>query len=218
MVRVYGMSVVGLPDPKEQPELMKDFSEERKKKILRYMRTDSRKQGLGAGILLNHVLKQHGYRMEDITYGSHGKPEIQGLFFNLSHSHDYILCVVSEKPVGCDIEKVGLLRPKVADRYFTSYEADYLNQFSDEEKAKVFYRIWTMKESYTKMTGEGIQSGLKRCEFRMGDAVSVFLDGKRCDCYIKEYDLDGYKVSVCAEENHFSEGIEFKSNEGARIC
>lgn len=215
MVQVYGLSVVGLPDPKERPELMKDFSEERKKKILRYMRTDSRKQGLGAGILLNQILKQHGYRMEDITYGPHGKPEIRGLFFNLSHSHDYILCAVSEKPVGCDIEKVDLLRPRVAERYFTAYETDYLNQGSDEEKAEEFYRIWTMKESFTKMTGEGIQSGLKRCEFRMGDAVHVFLDGERYNCHMKEYNLEGYKVSVCAEESHFSEVIEFKLNEGA---
>ncbi len=218
MVRVYGMSVIGLPDPKDHPELMKDFSDERKKKILRYMRTDSRKQGLGAGLLLNQVLRQYGFHMEDITYGAHGKPEVKGLFFNLSHSHDYILCAVSDHPVGCDIEKIGLLRPKLANRYFTDYEVDYLNQYGDIEKEDAFYRIWTMKESYVKMMGEGIQLGLKRCEFQIGDSVCVYLDGKQSDCHIKEYRLEGYKVSVCAKESHFSEDIEFKSNEGILIC
>ena len=209
MVHVYGMCVEGLPDPKEHPELMKDFSLERKEKTLRYLQAKDRRQSLGAGLLLNRVLQRHGFCMDDMIFGEHGKPEISGLCFNMSHSHDYVICVVSDKAVGCDIEKVGKLREKMAERYFTDKEAAFLNAFKEEEKTDVFYRIWTMKESYVKMTGEGIQLGFKRCEFQMDDSVNVYRDGALCDCFIKEYPLDGYKVAICAQENTFSNAIEF---------
>ena len=209
MVQVYGMSVVGLPDPKEYPEMMKDFSVERKEKILRYNKVQDRGQGLAAGLLLNHVLKCHGFCMDEIIYGEHGKPEIKGLFFNLSHSHDYVLCVVNEKPVGCDIEKIGDFKKKLAEHYYTTQEVDYLNGLKDEEKASEFYRIWTMKESYMKMTGEGLSLGLKRCEFRFEESVQVFQDGEKCDCHIQEYVIDGYKATVCAKENDFAETIQW---------
>ena len=209
MVQVYGMSVIGLPDPKEHPEMMGDFSIERKEKILRYMKVRDRRQGLAAGLLLNHVLKCHGLCMDDILYGDHGKPEIGGLFFNLSHSHDYVLCAVSEKPVGCDVEKIGNYRKKLAEHYYTAHEADYLNGLQDEEKAEAFYRIWTMKESYMKMTGEGLSLGLKRCEFHFGSSIHVYQDGERCDCHMQEYAVDGYKVTVCAKEKDFAETIQW---------
>ena len=209
MVRLYGMSVVGLPDPMEHPEMMKDFSLERKEKIKRFKQPESRRQSLGAGLLLNHVLHSHGFHMDDVTYAVHGKPQIDGFHFNMSHSGDYIICAVSENSVGCDVEKVSDLPQNIAERYFTSKEVAYLNQLGDAEKVNEFYRIWTMKESYLKMTGEGLQFGMNRCAFRIGTVVEVYQDDEKQDCHMKEYRLNGYKVTVCAKEDIFNENIEF---------
>lgn len=209
MVHVYAINVTGLPDPKEYPEVMRNLPDKRKEKILRYLQVKDRKQSFGAGLLLHQVLLRNGFRMSDITYGPHGKPELDGIYFNLSHSHDYAVCVVGDKPVGCDVEKIDKIRERIAERFFTKKEVQYLDQLKGEEKDQEFFRLWTMKESYMKMTGEGMQLGLNRLEFRMDPVVQVYRDGEACPCYIKEYEIPGYKLTVCAEENDFSDMIEF---------
>ena len=58
-----------------------------------------------------------------------------------------------------------------------------------------------------KMTGEGMSLGLDRFEFDMDGQPTVKRDGAICDCHIKEYELPGYKVAVCAESADFAETL-----------
>ena len=208
MVHVYIANVRDLPDPKEYPGIMGELSEERKKKILRYRRDADRKQSLGAGLLLYHVLKEHGFDAGKMSYGPHGKPEINGIYFNLSHSYDYVVCAVSHRPVGCDIEKTEKIRENIAEHFFTENEVRYLNIFEEKARLDEFYRMWTLKESYMKMTGEGMSLPLKAFDIQIGESIQIYREGKRCDCFIKEYEIAGYKVSVCAEETVFAQEIE----------
>lgn len=196
-----------LPDPKNNSELMDELTEKRKEKILRYKLEKDRKQSLGAGLLLKHCLEEYGVNVEDIYYGVNGKPEVEGICFNLSHSQDMVVCVISEEPVGCDIERIGMLREGIAERYFTDSEAKHLAQFEGDAKKEEFYRLWTMKESYMKMTGEGSSLALNRFEFVFEDEIKVFRDNVLCSCKIKEYPISGYKLTVCAEEDDFADSI-----------
>ena len=174
MVKVYLLNVSQLPDPKEFPEILYGLDERRVNKILRYRQKKDRKLSLGAGILMKKCLSEKGISLEDVYYGPNGKPEVMGTFFNLSHSCDMVICAVSEKPVGCDIEKIHEVREGIAERFFSDIEIRYLNQFEEDKKTDEFYRIWTMKESYLKMTG-----------------------------HIMEYDVAGYKMSVCSTDDKF---------------
>jgi len=207
MVYVYVADIKDLPDPLEAPESMDGLSEKRKEKIHRYLYPKDRKQSLGAGLLLNEVLSLHGVLVDDIVYGENGKPKIPGICFNLSHSEDMVICAVSEKPIGCDVEKVKEANLKVADRFFTEKEVEYLNALDKDNRADAFFRLWTMKESYMKMTGEGMKLALDQFEFVFEEPVKVFRNGEICPCFIKEYELPGYKVSVCAEDGEFAEII-----------
>lgn len=209
MVYVYAADVSQLPDPIEYPEVLQGVPEERKQKTLRGIRPDSRKQSLGAGLLLRHVLHLHGITQEDIRCGENGKPEVHGICFNLSHSHDMVVCAVSEKAVGCDIEKIAGMREHLAERFFCKEEILHLETFASTERDSEFFRIWTMKESYMKMTGEGMRLPLNRFELLLGDTVKVRRDGKIQPCLIKEYDIPGYKLTVCAEEMEFAEEVEY---------
>lgn len=207
MVKVYVMAVENLPDPKEFPQIMEGLSDKRKEKILCFKRTINRKQSLGAGLLLKHILGEYNLNFEDMYYGEKGKPEIKGIHFNLSHSEDMVVCAVSEKAVGCDVEKVGEYRNGIAERYFTENEIAYLNLFDGEESKEEFYRLWTMKESYLKMTGEGVTIPLNQIEFLVNENIQVYRDNIACDCIIKEYNIPGYKLTVCAKENVFADNI-----------
>ena len=203
MVCVYVSNIKDLPDPLEFPKSMDGLSEKRKEKICRCMYPKDRKQSLGAGLLLNKVLSLHGVLADDIVSGENGKPQIQGICFNLSHSEDMVICTVSEKPVGCDVEKIKEINLKIADRFFSKKEVEYLKTFDEKNRTDVFFRLWTMKESYIKMTGEGMRLSLDQFEIIFDEDVKVFRNGQRCACFIKEYELPGYKLSVCAEEKEF---------------
>lgn len=210
MVYVYAANVKNLPDPIEAPEIMEGLPEERKQKIASCKQLKDRKQSLGAGLLLKQVLLLHGVSMGKLLYGENGKPEMEGIHFNLSHSHDMVVCVLSSQPVGCDIEKIKEKNDRIeriANRFFTGKECTYLNAFQDNEKNQAFFRIWTIKESYIKMTGEGLRLGLDRFEIVFGKEVELYREGERCSCTIQEYEIPEYKVSVCAEEREFSECI-----------
>ena len=204
MVKVFLLNVNELPDPKECPEVLSGLEEKRIEKIMRYRQEKDRKQSLGAGILLKKCLNERGISVDEIRYGEHGKPEVEGCFFNLSHSQDMAVCVISDSLVGCDIERINSERKGIAERFFTENEIQYLNQFDEKAQNVEFYRLWTMKESYLKMTGEGTSFPLNRVEFKIGECVEVYRDGKLCECHIKEYDIDGYKLTICSMGDKFT--------------
>jgi len=209
MVSIYITNVLDLPDPKENPDLLSHFPKERRKKTLRYRQEKDRKQSLGAGALLRYILQSRKIEETETIYGEHGKPEMPGIYFNISHSGDYVVCAVGDGIVGCDIEKIGQFRGSVVKRFFTEKETSYINAFSGERKNEEFYRLWTMKESYVKMTGEGLTLDSKRIEFSLGENVQVYRDGVKVSCTIKEYLLSGYKLTVCSEDVDFAEEVEF---------
>ena len=186
---------------------------DRKEKILRYRQEHARKQSLGAGLLLNRVLSSYGKKIEDITYNPYGKPEVSGIHFNLSHSEDLVICAISEKPVGCDVEKMKECHEDIAERFFTKEEVSFLKKFHGEEKREAFYRIWTLKESYVKMIGEGIHLPFDQFEIipkkESENKMDVTKNGAVCACYLREYSVPGYKMAVCAEESGFVSEIEY---------
>ena len=208
MVCVYVLKVQDLPDPAAEPGVMEGLWEERKEKILLYKLEQSRKQSLGAGLLLKWALKKHGAAVEQLSYGANGKPEAEGVFFNLSHSGQWAVCAIGDGPVGCDVEEIASVREGIAERFFTENEVQYLAQFEGERRNEEFFRLWTLKESYMKMTGEGMSLGLDRFEFDMDGQPTVKRDGAICDCHIKEYELPGYKLAVCAASADFAETLQ----------
>lgn len=212
MIYLYALDIRGLPDPLESPALLHDISSSRRKKALEYVKEDDRKRCLGAGILLARILPLYGESPERITYGPVGKPKAENVNFNLSHSGDLVICAVGGKAVGCDIERTGKEPEGVAERFFHRSEVEYLQRFWGAERDRTFYRLWTLKESYIKMTGEGMNLLLQDFELLMeGERIQVRRAGEILPCYITEYDIPGYHVAVCAEEKDFAGSVRFVS-------
>jgi len=212
MVHLYAADIRNLPDPKEYPEMFQYVSSQRKSKTMKYLQADDRKRCLGAGILLEEILPRHGASPGAITLSPEGKPEAEGIYFNLSHSDDLVICAVGEKMVGCDIEKIGDEPKGVAKHFFHQKEAEYLNSFEGVRRTEAFYRLWTLKESYIKMTGEGLRLPLDSFEILIeGEKVLVRRTGEILPCHIMEYAIPGYKISVCAEEEQFAAHITLHS-------
>ena len=210
MVKVYGTDIRKLPDPREVPELLWELTEERRERTLRYRQPEDRKRSLGAGLLLAKILPCYGVSPEAVRRGEDGKPHVEGCCFNLSHSGDVAVCAVGVEPVGCDVEKIAGAPRRVAERFFHRNEAAYLRQCGEAERDTLFFRFWTMKESYLKMTGEGMRLSLDRIEFRIEpEGIRVFRDGGPLPCHIQEYALPEYRIAVCSREDQFAETVEY---------
>lgn len=142
------------------------LSKERKNKALRLKSEREQARSIGAGYLLEQMLEEsYGLEqteIENLSYerDSHGKPyltQYPDIHFNLSHSGDYVMCAVSEKEIGVDIQKIGAFKENVVKRFFSESEQEAIAQIKDEEeKKKLFYQIWAGKESYTKLLGTGL--------------------------------------------------------------
>lgn len=109
--------------------------------------------------LLSYVLRREmGIdRLPELARTEQGRPYFPALpqvRFNWSHSGRYVLCALSARPVGTDIEVVRSRRNTLPTYAFTDAEqAEYLTLGGDWP---AFYTLWTRKEAWCKYTGEGL--------------------------------------------------------------
>jgi 4'-phosphopantetheinyl transferase len=96
----------------------------------------------------------------------HGKPELAGntdITFNLSHTEGVaVLAVTRNRAVGIDVERVrqNLETLEIAERFFSSGEADWLRSQPASERLRSFFVCWTAKEAYIKACGGGLSMPL----------------------------------------------------------
>lgn len=195
------LNIRTLPDPQTDPSALEGIPKWRCEYILRYLNAEDRKRSLGAWKIMQKMLSRYGFSADDVTLGDNGKLTCKGIYFNLSHSQDFALCAISDSPVGCDIEQVIKAPLDVAKKVFTLKEREYLNAAQgDEEKGKRFFKLWTIKEGYLKMTGEGLGFPMDRLEVDIS-AEAIFRDGVLQPCKIQSFSLDGYQISVLTESS-----------------
>ena len=90
------------------------------------------------------------------------------LHFNISHSGNKILVAVGfNSDVGIDVEKVipDFDMDGFAEANYHSNELEHFRTLKNHEESDYFYRIWTRKEAWLKLTGEGINDKLKELDF-----------------------------------------------------
>ena len=152
----------------------------RKKEILKKANTNDRKLSLAGDILTRKYLSRLYNIPEEkleIKKGEKGKPYVLNIpaHFNVSHSGDYTVLAISDRPIGIDLEIIRDFSAILAKKYFNEDELKYISGNSSSRKKslmqKCFYEIWTAKEAYLKFTGKGIAGGI--------NSLSFSFDGKK---------------------------------------
>lgn len=132
---------------------------------------------LGRKLLRKGLIKEYG-RDWKVETAPGGKPFLlhaPDIFFNISHTEGLVACLIDDKPVGIDVERIRPCRQSVMKRICSGEEIDWiLGQGEpgrkDEYITKIdkgtgsgrtemdfrFFSVWTLKESYGKALGTGL--------------------------------------------------------------
>lgn len=159
--------------------------------------------------MLSEMLNDHFNMSADdiiIRKNEHGKPIIVGedIYFNISHSNNAIACALSDSKIGVDIELIGEIRGSVLRKCFTEKEAGLVQTNAD------FYRYWTLKESYLKAVGTGIDRRLDSIEFDIRDSICCFDDGSAVPYRFYSDIIGEYVLAVCSRAEIDASSVEVR--------
>lgn len=206
--KVYIADIACLNDVELFERLLAHVPVYRREKALRFRFPKGRFQSLAVGLLLRKACKDFEIPGADeyVTLEKNGKPcfvDHPDIQFNLSHSENRAMCVMSrgaDSPVGCDVEKIKDDRGELAERFFMPEEAAWIKGFQEESlRNDAFYRLWTLKECYMKVTGLGLSLSPSDFSFVLdGNGVMLSHHGLRKEFSFWEYDFqDGYRYACC---------------------
>lgn len=109
----------------------------------------------------------------EMAYNSHGKPAVAGLHFNASSSND-VVCVAVRRDleIGVDLSHARQnITAKFMDEFkgiFGGLEYVQMMAYPREQRYVAFNQLWTLKESFTKYLGLGLNVELDKFWFEMG--------------------------------------------------
>jgi 4'-phosphopantetheinyl transferase len=208
--RIYIADISVLKESSVFEKLLKCVPEYRQKKAMSFKFEKGKVQSLGVGLLLRRACEEAGFAGADehIAYGENEKPylvDCPDLQFNLSHSDERVMCVISPYEVGCDVEIIKGDRGKLAERFFLPEESAWIKHFESlEMQTEAFYRLWTLKECYMKVTGRGMSLMPDKFALHVdeNENISLYHDGERLEYIFREIDLhDGYRYAYCVKNN-----------------
>lgn len=155
-------------------ELMPFFSETRLEKICRWLlnpqdsslsekHISALEQSAAAELAICAAMKNSGrpFAPPDYAYKESGQPTIQNGHISISHTEGYAACAISRQSVGIDVEREHTFSKAAAKRILSPQE-ELLRESANEDE--LLSRVWTVKESFLKMTGEGIPGGMRTLE------------------------------------------------------
>ncbi len=159
-----------------------DVDEQRR--ASRFRIPTSRNQHVVGRGMARRLLSSDSVAPEAIRFAlePHGKPYVSEPSaarqpFNIAHTDGLVMCGIGSAEhtmIGVDVERLGRRTdPGLADRFFSKPEVRYLQRHQDDDAKRIaFLRVWTLKESFIKAIGTGLQTPLSDFAFMDIDSDS----------------------------------------------
>ncbi|NNL79363.1 MAG: 4'-phosphopantetheinyl transferase superfamily protein [Flavobacteriaceae bacterium] len=179
-------------------ELIKplDLKDESAKRV-EGMKSEIHRQGF---LSIRHLLRLVGYTDQDLYYDEFGKPHLtDGKFISISHSYQYTGIIISDQPVGIDIEMKREKIRRIASK-FIDYEKHYLDAEEDRYVDRLT-TIWCIKESLYKLfaqPGLSFKTHTLVIPFELADGTTrswIDYSGRKIPFDARFFDIDGFKCA-----------------------
>jgi len=168
----------------------------------------------GSLLLAQMVCRISGYPVSSISIHrySNGKPflpDFPNLHFNITHTDHLAVLAIDTKLVGVDIEKVSTARMAVANRFFSESEKAMLKNCSGKKRDRLFFELWTIRESFVKAIGVGIFGSMGDFTPEKNESGWQVNHTETGLWNVKHYNLEkDYLVALCSKKNEFPDKIE----------
>lgn len=179
----------------EQLRLWESWLSPEKRRRAAYMPPQRRKQLLCGDALARQMLgRRLALAPEEIRFAQNenGKPLCEGAHFNISHSGELVVCVLSERPVGVDAEQLRPVRPALWNA-LPPAELAYAQAGKAEER---FWHLWVMKEAWIKCHGGHLGRFRETIVKIEGETVRYAEEGMTLTCR----SAAGYAIAICEKE------------------
>ncbi len=172
----------------------------KKNKIDKLKKYENKKRSIIGELLLSKLLIKENIPYKYIEYylNDDGKPYLNNnsLFFNISHSFDYVIAVISKNEIGVDIEKIRKTPLNTINQFATQKEKEYILSSDNDTEERIF-KIYSLKESYFKMLGTNLNHVFD---------VEFMIDNDKVYCSDKSVkvgfinDVKGYIIAYCEKK------------------
>lgn len=202
---------------------MQFLSDERKQRVHQKKSSEAAMKCMQTGLFLRYGLERTGYGKvyNDILVREDGKPEIAGnpVYFNLSHSGEYVVLVIADCMCGIDIQEPVIAKERLIKHVLHANEyrlIEACDERDTDKRSKILTQFWCLKEAYLKYTGEGIRFAMSRLDLSpvyepqlipiMNLTGNIGWKSMPMDSdhqkmvNIKSFMLDQYVVSICIDK------------------
>ncbi len=124
--------------------------------------------------------KEYGIdlNLEPKAEGEHGKPFLSyrpHLHYNISHSGEYVVCILTDQEVGIDVQEHRTANySRMLERMVTEERREEILRGADLEKE--FFKEWVLREAYIKWTGEGLSKDLRMISMSEGTPMLLEME------------------------------------------
>lgn len=125
------------------------------------------------------ILNELGISLNEdmVIINKNGKPYLKDnpIYFNISHSSDYIVIGLSDSEIGVDIEK--LVSKDRSLHLINRFNQKFVDEFNSSKNPQdLFTKCWVSIESYSKMLGDGLSFNLIKKHTSLNDNIFKIVD------------------------------------------
>ncbi|KAF8609515.1 4'-phosphopantetheinyl transferase [Ceratobasidium sp. AG-I] len=204
-------------------QLMTILPNDIQEKLKKFYHAEDSWRSLIGQFLPRYWLTRKAIPLDQIAFGKteHGKPLIiqspAPMSYNVTHDSDMVaIACGTGNAVGIDTMRIALPRNTTMNEFvefvsdqLTAREKAILLPTAADEPTRLLrlYRMWTVKEAYTKALGEGLGYDFARIEYDVVNQV-VTVDGKEP----RDWEITSFLVQHLSDTYVVSTACEVKGN------